>query len=176
MADFNLTQCIGLASFGLATITYSNAARQNSACDEPNRRCWLILSALYAILFLELIANTRHSALRKIGLILGLGDQYEYRRPLQLFIIVVTTIIVLCLIAKLYKVILDLPLVGLSLLIAAFSVILFFIEIISLHQLDAILYARIGTIMVIGCFWLVLGLTASAIALANIPTPSKRIE
>lgn len=149
-------------------ISSLHVARQSATIDKFNRRWWFILSIMYATIFLELIANTRHNLLKIIGFGVGMGYHYNERRPVQVLLTLTIVILVVWLKFILNKFILIQSWTRRALMIGVSSVSLLILEIISLHQVDAVIYAKIGPIMVIGWLWLVLGFLASAIASAAV--------
>jgi len=174
LQHFDWTQCAGLASFSIAAISHLRRGRQSAGSNHLTRPWWLGLSAVYAMLCIELIANTRHTLLRMIGASLGLGDHYGARKPAQVAMLVVLAILIALLIAKAVSVIRRWPGIGWALTLGLCSAGLFVAEVISLHQLDAIFYAKIGPVMLIGWAWLVLGITAAGIAFASArPAPAR---
>ena len=167
MQHVDWTQYAGLASFSIAAISHLRTGRQPGGTDHLTRPWWFGLSAVYVLLCIELIANTRHTLLRMIGASIGLGDHYNARRPAQVAMLVLLAILITWLIAKAVPVIRRRPGIGRALMLGFCSAGLFVTEVISLHQLDAIFYVKIGPVMLIGWAWLVLGIIAAAIAFAS---------
>jgi hypothetical protein len=167
LQQVNWTQCAGLASFGIAGIAHLRTGRQNAGSDQLAKSWWLSLSALYGVLCIELIANTRHTFLRTIGTNTGLANYYDARRPGQVAMVLLLAIVITWLITKAIPVMRRRPGIGWALMLGLCSAGLFLTEVISLHQLDAIFYAKVGPVMLIGWAWLVLGFIAAVIAFAS---------
>jgi hypothetical protein len=158
----NPTQLTGVLAFSVATIACAIASRRTQGRD---RRLWTLLAALNFLFFVEIFAGFRHRIHDLAdGLLMTSGLYDERHGPQEMIVMSVGVIAV---------VFVSLPLLlrrnsttarlATSITIALF--VLFAIEMVSLHAIDAVLYRFIGPVYLIGWMW---AAAAIAICLAAI--------
>lgn len=133
-----------------------------------------MLAMFYALLCVELVANTRHTLLRTIGGIFGLGSYYMDRRPVQLAALAILVGLVVWLAWRTMRTAARRPGVRSARIVALAATSLFAAEIVSLHQIDAVMYRRIGPVMLIGWLWLACGVCAAIVAVGARPARKRR--
>ena len=163
MHQINWTQLFGLTAFGLAGVSHCLAAVQTPTKQRQSRRWWLILSALYILICFELIENFRHDLLNYIGITMSLGEHYNERQPIQIIalFVIASSVIWLIFVLRNAQII---EYLGWALIAGVCTICLFMLEVVSLHQMDAVLYQPAGPVLLIGWLWLLCGLAATAIA------------
>ncbi|SIN60432.1 hypothetical protein SAMN02745824_0664 [Parasphingorhabdus marina DSM 22363] len=151
----NSTQAAGLLAFLIAF----------GCCLIPGRRgAWSWLAAIYLALAIEMMVETRHGLRLLVNDVMQRGGLYADRTGYQLAIAGLLTILVL---AVLYQVAQSglwrkssraAKTAGIATLIL---LLLFVVELLSLHAIDALLYQTTGGLMRVGWSWIVLaGVTA----------------
>jgi hypothetical protein len=147
----NPTQLIGLLSFAAATIACLAASRRSDRCDS---RAWLIMVFTNGFFFVDVLIGLRHRIHDYVAAILMAEGQYGQRRGMQESMIVWLTTTAFILVTLFFF---SRRLGGGSVRIAvglmAALVLLFAIETVSLHALDAVYYRPIGPVMLIGWLW-----------------------
>ena len=147
----NPTQLTGLLSFAAATIACLIATRRS---DRRDSRAWLITMVTNGLFFLEVLIGLRHRIHDYVAGILMAEGQYGQRRGMQESLLVWLTTIALVLVTLFFV---SRRLSGGSVRIAvgltAALVLLFAIETVSLHALDAVYYRPIGPVLLIGWLW-----------------------
>ena len=147
----NPTQLTGLLSFAAATIACLTASRRS---DRSNSRAWLRMAFINFFFFAEVLIGLRHRIHDYVAAILMAEGQYGQRRGMQEFMIVGLTTTALILVTLFFF---SRRRGGGSVRIAggltAALVLLFAIETVSLHALDAVYYRPIGPVMLIGWLW-----------------------
>ena len=138
----NATQLAGLFAFGLAALA-ALAARP---------RAWRGLAAVHAWLSIDVLTNLRYSL---YGLRNHLSpDEYAARRPYQAAAIVAVVLFAIIVLVFIRRTAASSPqhqwARSLTLLVLA----LFVVEIISLHAVDAVMYAQVLGIKLVGWGWL----------------------
>ncbi len=139
------TQITGVLGFSLAAVLCARVAR-----SEP--RPWWILSVLNGLMALETLTGFRYQIHHLADALLLKAHLYEARRPWQVALIVLALLWVL--LASWAACRHSNSAAGKSAMVGGccgFGI--FTIEAISLHQVDALLYAHWGPIKVIAVFW-----------------------
>ena len=142
----NTTQLIGFVAFGAATLACAQRAR-----SEP--KYWWALTTANAVLFIEILANTRHQVHDLANAFLVERGMYEFRSRWQM---VLTAVVLVLLLAAMYLAhsrIRSRPAAAASAGVC-FGVGVFAAEIISLHAVDVFLYRTVGSLSVISLVWL----------------------
>ena len=177
MPVINWTEWAGLIGFGSAAVAHLRAAQGGARGGRSARRWWHGLALAYALACIEVVAGTRHQLLRLLAFSSSLGELYAYRRPFQAGVLFVLVLLVGWITSRMIRSTRGGP-VRLAAVIALWVACLFLAEVISLHQIDALMYQKLGPIMVIGWLWLALGLFAASVAVAarrrSLPRPVRR--
>lgn len=164
----NPTQLTGLLVFGCAALACAFAGQ---VCGE---RRWWRLAAVSSACMLEVALGLRHRAHDLVDAVLQAGGWYASRSHTQVLLLAIVALLAAGTLAWL------LSLRGMAAAIrvgAAASIAalwLFTIEAISLHAVDALMYAHIGPVLAIGWAWAALALiiTAAALVAAKISRES----
>ena len=155
----NPTQLAGLFVFGCAAVACAFAAQ---VCGE---RRWWRLAAVSAACVLEVALGLRHRAHDLVDAVLQAGGWYAARSHTQVLLLAIVALLAAGTLAWL----LSLRGTAVEIRVAAAASIaalwLFTIEAISLHAVDALMYAYIGPVLAIGWAWAALALTITAAAL-----------
>lgn len=159
---FNATQMAGLGATASAMV----------ACVVAAKAPWRLLAVFHGVLFLEILLGLRHQIHALAGRGLMAEALYGERRPMQIALLagmLAAGVLILWLAGRQKHLPAKVGMLSSGLLAA-----LFVVEVISLHAIDAVLYRRIGPLMVIGFLWVALcGITALA-ALSDRGVPSRR--
>jgi hypothetical protein len=163
--DTNPTQLTGLLAFALATAACVIAARRGGA----QRARWWRMAALQALCFLEVLLGFRHRAHDLVDALLQARGWYAARGPLQVALLAAA----LCLAALTFVALIRLRRVDTSVWTAAAATAaalwLFAIEMVSLHAVDAVMYIRLGPLLLIGACW---AACAAVVAWAALRSPA----
>jgi hypothetical protein len=154
--SLNATQIAGMLSFGCAALMCMQAAwRGGTAWHGIGRR----LALIHAVLVLEIALGLRHGLQRVAGEWLRIQQAYAGRADIQIALLVLLAALVLL---ALIWVLGRLHQAGTSERLAVvgtlISVALVAAETVSLHALDAWLYAPVGPLLRIGWVWLAAGM------------------
>jgi H+/Cl- antiporter ClcA len=166
----NPTQLLGILSFSLTTLACSLAALRS-----PDARIWKVLTFVNALFIVEIIVGFRFRILDWARALLQ--DRGEYRQlhgkdqGMAIVALVAAAAIAMLLFLLLRRVARPAARVGASLTIVLLA--LFAIETISLHEIDAIFYLRIGPVLLVGWLW---GVASAGICLAALNSRPKRPE
>ena len=158
--QINFTQAAGLLAFIPAAVAAARAS--SGACR--GRIDWAVISAIHALLAMEIVASGRHRLRGLADDWLRLDSVYGERRPVQLAMLI--AVIVLAMLAG--RLLFRRPPSGRLALArgaTAAVVTLFAVETVSLHPIDMALYRPLGFMMLIGWLWLAGGLTTTFAAL-----------
>lgn len=163
----NPTQLLGILSFSLTTLACLLAAHRS-----PDARLWKVLTFVNALFLIEIIVGFRfrvlgwaRTLLRERGEYLQLHGKDQALAILTLAGAAVTMLLFLLLV----RITRPAARVGASLTIVLLT--LFAIETISLHEIDAIFYLRIGPVLLVGWLWAV---ASAGICLAALNSRTKR--
>ena len=164
--QINTTQAAGLLAFIPAAAAAGGAYWAIGREGRAPRRYWGAMAAIQLILTIEIMGSFRHQLNLVIGGWLQADGLYGERRPAQAAVIVATLLLALALTALVVR---NAPTRAQALAAGATAgaVIVFAIECISLHAVDAYFYRPVGPIMAIGWLWLACGWTTAANALAD---------
>lgn len=159
------TSVAGLSAFFIAAVSSAGAwsqirirssLRAGHAPEEARLAAWL--TVLETFLFLDMLFNWRwalHTHLMRLAMIYGRYEQRQYVQMAALVLLIALVIYAVRLMARKQR--------SRAGAVAACSglatLACWFLEIISLHVIDAVLYRRIGGFMVIAFIWLALGVT-----------------
>jgi hypothetical protein len=143
----NLTQLVGATAFLVAAL----------ACLRTGLRCghglWYAIAALLLALALEVVCGVRYRAHDLANSLLALEETYGARQSIQhllLITVLVVTAAVLLIVLKLRSIAVA---ARLAIIVAVALVGLFMVETVSLHDIDAVLYASKGLIARIAWIW-----------------------
>lgn len=158
--QINITQAAGLLAFIIAILAAVAAFWRTS---RGARVCWGAIVAIYLLLTLEVLAMLRHHSNLVAGEWLKAEGIYAERRPAQAAILMLTMLLAALVLGFVIR-----KARGRAQAIAigatAAVILLFVIESISLHAVDAILYRHVGPVMLIAWLWLACGLTTAVAA------------
>jgi hypothetical protein len=137
----NPTQVAGLLAFAASTLACVWAARRKHGGG------WAVLAAVHAVLWLDILLDTRHglhdhvnAALRALGL-------YESRVWLQaLLLLALAAVAVFAWRARRRS--------GAAMVATAVLIVLVLVEAISWHESDRLLYAYLGPLLLIAYAWI----------------------
>jgi uncharacterized membrane protein len=152
--QINSTEIAGFLAFVPAALTSSLASFRTR--NRADSRIWAIIAAVYYLLAIEILANTRFIGEDLLRRLLRDTNEYAARRPPQaaaLLAVMALTIVVSVAIVR------RVPgrITRFATLATIAVVELFICESVSLHAVDAILYAPAGPIILIGWGWLAFG-------------------
>ncbi len=159
---FNATQSAGLAATAFAMV----------ACVAAAKTPWRILAVFHAALFLEVLLGLRHQIHALAGRGLMAEALYGERRPMQIALLaglLVAGVLILWFAGRHKR----LP-AKVGILSSGMLAALFVVETISLHAIDAVLYRRIGPLMIIGFIWAALCTVTILAALADRSAKDRR--
>lgn len=159
------TKWVGITAFSVTAFTHFLVSISKYVNTRLLRQYWFGMSALYSIFSIDIVFNMRHTLLRKYVVLLISEGKYNDRRPAQLAALILIIGIIIWLAIRNFNSKLDMK-TKFAILLSIFSVFLFSSEIISLHQLDAIIYKSAGPILLIGWLWVFCTLVATVIALS----------
>lgn len=141
----NLTQWLGILGFGAAGLL----------CLGIRQPSWAAIGSVNLLYSAECVLGWRHE-LSWLGAA-ALGEHYSERAPLQIILVIGALLIGAALLAWARCIMRD-GSTRIALTATAISGGLFAAEIISLHDMDAILYQKVGPALLIGWLWLGLAL------------------
>lgn len=155
----NPTQLIGLLAFAGATVACARAA-----VALGGRRWWLLASAASACL-LEVAIGLRHRSHDLVDAMLQAKGLYAARGQAQEALLAIAGLLAIGTLAGLLR----WRGADIHSRVAAIaclaSLCLFAVEAISLHAVDAVMYAKLGPVLLIGWAWATLALVTAASAL-----------
>ena len=162
----NASQWTGLLMIALAGL----------ACFSARKRSpWLLLTMLHAILLTEMLVETRyrlHDLVNAQLLAVGLYQQRSGSQIILLAGLAVAALIVAMIVIRTRR-----PAARVGLLSSGGLALLFLVEMVSLHDIDAFLYQTIGPIHLIAWLWVLLclvTLAASRLDKTGSPIKGKR--
>jgi hypothetical protein len=158
----NATQLVGLVATAVVVVACLVARR---------RRPWRILAALHAALFIDLLGNFRHHLHDLVDAGLIADGLYQQRSGPQIVLLGLIAVSALALVVMLFKLKRTTERIGI--LSSGALVLLFLVEIISLHRVDAMLYRPVGPIMTIALLWAGLCLVTACAAMLDKPAPRR---
>ncbi len=141
--ETNPTQVAGLLAFAASTLTCAWAARRRSDA----RWHWLWLAALHALLWIDTLLNMRHHLHDLANQALLAAGWYGSRVWLQAALLAV--LLAFAMLAWRAR-----PRAGLAWSATFMLMALLLLELISWHQSDRVLYARIGPLLLIAYGWI----------------------
>jgi hypothetical protein len=161
MYQMNATQVIGIAVFSLAALM----CLRTYLVLMPRRPIWVILAFVSAGFAVEVILGGRHQLTRVISETLKAVGFYDGRRGWQVALLVGLLSLTIMVIGLVSPVLRNGQLTArLAAYLASILILLFGIEAISLHSVDAILYNKVGPVLLIGWVWVGLGAAISICA------------
>jgi hypothetical protein len=152
----NPTQLVGILSFAAASIACFVAARQPQSKDAST---WKALTVINSLFLVEILTGIRHRLHNFAVTTFFREGKYAQRGPIQEIVILSLVVIAIILAVILFfswrktaggpaKIVMS---------ITFLVLLLFAIETVSLHAVDAVFYQTIGSVMMIGWFWLFAG-------------------
>jgi hypothetical protein len=141
--ETNPTQVAGLLAFAASTLACLWAVRRRGAA----RRAWLALAAVHALLWLDILFNTRHRLHDGVNRALHAIGWYEQRLWLQAALLVaLLAVAVMAWRARRRA--------GAALAATAVLLALVLVEAVSWHESDRVLYATLGPLLLIAYAWI----------------------
>jgi hypothetical protein len=157
VGDINATQLAGLLAFGAAALACARAARARQ------QRLWWKLAAISTGFALEAVLGLRHRLRGAVDIWLQGEGLYDSRTPAQIGLLVLCALLLAWAVWGLAGLRRAGPHARVAATACAVTLCLFVIEAISLHGVDALMYANIGPVRAVGWVWVVLaGTTAWA--------------
>jgi hypothetical protein len=151
----NPTQLIGILAFGAASITCFLSGRRTGLQGD---RIWKLLGFTHLLFTIEILVGFRHRLHNLVVAVLVEDGKYNQRGVLQENLILLSAVIILTLATMIfirYRQTTWSANLAIAVTIAVF--LLFAIETVSLHAVDAVLYRRIASVMIVGWIWAIAG-------------------
>lgn len=159
--QINSTEAAGFIAFIPAAIAALIAAiipRRSSV-----RKAWALIGTVYVLLSVEILASTRHHLGIALREWLRATHLFPDRRPVQaVLILIVVTIVLLATFALARRA--PTRTLAAATCVTAAALGVFIVETVSLHAVDAVVYSRVGPILLIGWLWLACGWLTTAAA------------
>lgn len=153
------TQLTGLLAFGCAALACAFAGRVG------RERRWWGLAGVSSVCMLEVALGLRHRAHDLVDSLLRAGGWYDARSPAQVLLLAIVALLAAASLGWLTSLRGTAAEVRVGAAAGMTALWLFGIEAISLHAVDALMYARIGPVLAIGWSWAALALVIAAAAL-----------
>lgn len=132
------------------------------------KRLAAVLAIAEAALFFDVMFNWRWAIHGWLESQFQAHSLYDRRRGVQEAILALLTLAVLLVLRRVFRHLRGRPWAVSAAFCASLSLALWCVEVISLHQIDRILYAKAGPMMVIAWLWLLLCLlTAASLTIAS---------
>jgi hypothetical protein len=169
----NPTQLIGLLAFACAAIACARTARAR------HERAWWWLCAACSGFVLEVAIGLRHRTHDLVDALLQAEGSYASRAPVQIGLLAVALVLSAGTLLWLMRARRTDPNLKAAAVGCAIALWLFLIEAISLHGVDAVMYAYIGPVYLIGWAWaatalLVIGAALRAATISRESAPARR--
>lgn len=160
LVDFgNPQQMTGIAGFATAAAACALAAR-------GGRRIWRVLAIVQAAFCLEIVFSTRHRVHNLVDAALREHDWYAGRTPWQLGILVIVAGVLAACTLFAWRLARGGGAPAAVAIAASLTVFaLLTIEAVSLHAVDAWMYARIGPLLAVVVGWVAASLVVTVAAL-----------
>jgi len=150
LAGTNPTQILGVLVFAVAAAACALAAKRTRG---PAATAWKLLAVLQLLFVAEIVLGLRHQIHGGVDAFLQDRGWYAQRQPVQLGLLAVAAVAGAAALFALLKWCRSHRAAAPAAL-ASFAVLLLFaLEMISLHAIDALLYRLIGPVMVIALLW-----------------------
>ena len=160
MIQINATQLLGLLSFGTAAVLCYKTWRQTKATTST----WGWLTIAYLVMAFDTVSGGRHLVSNAIRMVLKTIDFYTDRKFLQMAVTVCLLILAVFVAGYFLRIwFRQKEGTRMATYVTFCALLLFIIETISLHKIDAILYQQVGPVLLIGWIW-----TAFAVLIAFI--------
>jgi len=165
----NPTQLLGILSFSFSTLACLFAALRS-----PDARIWKVLAFVNALFLVEIIAGFRFRVLNWVRTLLQDRGEYQqlHGKYQAVAILALAGAIAMFLVLRLLPRIAR-PATRACASLTIVLLALFGIETISLHEVDAIFYLRIGPVLLVGWLWAV---ASAGIGLAALNSRPERPE
>lgn len=156
----------GALLFGAAALTCASAAQR---APHRERTPWRIVAMMQLAFAVEVVLGFRYGLLGGADALLQAHGWYASRRPVQAGLIALTLALTVLWGLRLLGqrerggAALTLARVGNALGLALFAV-----ETVSLHQVDAVLYARVGPLNRLACLWALVAVIVALAALVGL--------
>jgi hypothetical protein len=163
----NPTQLLGILSFSLTTVACLHAARR-----APDARVWKVLTFVNALFLIEVIVGFRFRVLDWARTLLRERSEYQQlhgKDQAVAIIALAAAAVTMLLFLLLFRIATPATRVGTSLTIVLLA--LFAIETVSLHEIDAVFYLRMGPVLLVGWIW---AAVSAGICLAALNSRTKR--
>lgn len=157
--QLNATQLTGLLAFGGAAVACARAALMGRG------RLWWVLCAASSAFAIEVVAGLRHRGHDLIDALLQAQGWYGSRGPVQVGLIAAVLLIGVWALVRLLRWRAADGCARAAVIACSVVLGLFFIEAISLHGVDTIMYAYVGPVKAIGWAWAAAALATAWAAL-----------
>jgi hypothetical protein len=137
----NPTQLAGLATFAASTLACAWAWRRT------RRGSWAALAAVHAMLWLDVLLNTRHRLHDAVNAVLRTLGAYESRGVLQIALLAALALLAVLAWRRRQR-------IGLAVGATLLLLWLLLIEAISWHESDRLLYMSIGPLLLVAYGWI----------------------
>lgn len=151
----NSTQLLGIFGFGIAGLLSLGVRRTP----------WIAIGLISLFFCLECVMSWRHQF--HVAMKVAMGSYYAERLPLQIALIAGGAILAIIIATILLRTIRDRP-TRVAMTGTLMATALFALETISLHEIDAILYSRIGPVLLIAWIWVGLSGAIGSAAIVSI--------
>ena len=154
--QINSTQTAGLLAFVPATVIAAIAFWRSRHGGWARGGPWAPITAVHASFAIEVIAGGRHRLNSALGSWLKADGLYDDRRTAQAVLIIVAVLLAALLLGHMARKA-STRLQSLAIGATGAAALLFVVESISLHAIDAALYRFVGPVLLIGWLWLACG-------------------
>ena len=150
----NPTQVAGLIVFVSAALSCGWAVRRTSGRTAVLWRCLALAQCLFLA---EIVFGLRHQVHGGVDAVLQQQGWYANRRPVQFALLALSSTGLGFAAMRMLRMFAGSPSARLAAIASLVVLALFGLETISLHQIDSVLYCRVGPVMLIAWLWLALG-------------------
>ncbi len=137
----NPTQLTGLVAFAASTLACALAFKRT------RRGMWALLVAVHAMLWLDILLNTRHRLHDAINGVLRALGLYESRAVVQIALLLLLALLVVLAWRRRRR-------AGLAVGATSLLLSLLLIEAISWHESDRLLYTHLGPLLLVAYGWI----------------------
>ncbi len=143
--DTNPTQVAGLLAFASSALACAWAAWRDS------RRAWAVLAAVHAVLWFDILLNTRHRLHDWVNTGLRAVGAYDNRAVLQVLLLVAALGVLVVAAVFIWR---SRRRANSAVLATIGLIALMLTEAISWHLIDRVLYTHLGPLLLVGYAWL----------------------
>ena len=154
LSDTNPTQVTGLIVFVASALSCGWTVRRTSGRLAVLWRCLAVAQFLF---LLEIMLGLRHQVHGWVDALLQQQGWYAHRRPVQVALLALSFVGLGFALTPMLRMFSGSPWVRLAAIASFVVLVLFGLEMISLHQIDTVLYCPVGPVMLIAWMWVALG-------------------